>query len=67
MKSIDLTTKSYCYRFYRLTVTVDINENMIIDNYRIIDWFSDICLHRLQSSGRVGTEQVIVGRGWLEI
>ena len=68
IKSIALTTKKVVViDFYRLTVSVDINENLIIDNYRIIDWFSDICFYRLHPSGRVGTEQVIVGRGWLEI
>ena len=68
MKSIALTTKKVVViDFYRLTVSVDFNEHVIIDNYRIIDWFFDICFYRLYSSGRVGTEQVIVGRGWLEI
>ena len=68
IKSIALTTKKVVViDFCRLTVSVDINENVIIDNYRIIDWFSDICFYRLHSSGRVGTEQVIMGRGWLEI
>ena len=28
--------------FYRLTDTIDINQKVIIDNYRFIDWFSDI-------------------------
>ena len=68
IKSIALTTKKVVViDFCRLTVSVDINENVIIDNYRIIDWFSDICFYRLHSSSRVGTEQVIVGRGWFEI
>ena len=68
IKSIALTTKKVVViDFYRLTVSVDINENVIIHNYRIIDWFSDICFYRLHSSSRVGTEQVIVGRGWFEI
>ena len=68
IKFIALTTKTVVViDFYRLTVSVDINENVIIDNYGIIDWFSDICFYRLHSSGRVSTEQVIVGCGWLEI
>ena len=28
--------------FYRLTDTIDINQKVIIDNYRFVDWFSDI-------------------------
>ena len=28
--------------FYRLTDTIDINQKVIINNYRFIDWFSDI-------------------------
>ena len=46
IKSIALTTKKVVViDFYRLTVSVDINENVIMDNYRIIDWFSDICFY----------------------
>jgi len=33
--------------FYRLTDTIDINQKVIINNYRFIDWFSHIRFYRL--------------------
>ena len=33
--------------FYRLTDTIDVNQKVINDNYRLIDWFCHIRFYRL--------------------
>ena len=35
-------TKVVAINSYRLTDTIDINQKVVIDNYRFIDWFSNI-------------------------
>lgn len=67
IKSIALTTKKVVViDFYRLTVLVDINEKVIIDNYRIIDWsVRYLFLYALVRPCRNRTGDR--GRGWLEI
>ena len=48
IKSIALTTKKVVpIDFYRLTDIIDNNKKAIIDNYRFVDWFSDIRFNRL--------------------
>ena len=64
--SADNAEKVVVIDFYRLTVLVYINENVIIDNYRIIDWsVRYLFLYVLVRPCRNRTGDR--GRGWLEI
>ena len=48
LKWMALTTKTVvAIDFYRLIDTIDVNQKVTIDNYRFIEWSSDIGFYRL--------------------
>ena len=50
--SIPLTAKNVvAVDFYWLTDVIDINKNVIIESYWLIDLFSDIVIYRLHCPG----------------